>query len=149
MNMAQLITEDLINLQLNGCHKEEVLDEMIQMLDRAGVLIDASRFREAVIEREKQGHTGIGFGIAIPHGKSDAVKTPRVAFGMKKEGLVWDSSGEKVQLVFLIAVPEKQAGNEHLQILRLLAQKLIDEKFRNALQEVATKEKALQLLAAV
>lgn len=149
MNMAQLITEDLIHLELSGREKDEILDEMIHMLDRTGVLIDASRFRDAVIEREKQGHTAIGFGIAIPHGKSDAVKTPRVVFGMKKEGVVWDPSGERVQLVFLIAVPEKQAGNEHLQILRLLAQKLIDEQFRNALLEVATKEEALQLLAAV
>jgi PTS system fructose-specific IIC component/PTS system nitrogen regulatory IIA component len=87
--------------------------------------------------------------LPSPHGKSDAVKTPRVAFGMKKEGVKWDPSGDKVQLVFLIAVPEEQAGNEHLQILRLLAQKLIDEQFRNALLGVATKEEALQLLAAV
>jgi fructose-specific phosphotransferase system IIA component len=150
MNLVQLVHEQSINLHLNGTTKEEIIDEMVQMLQQTGALSDAEAFKKAIYTREDQGHTGIGFSVAIPHGKSDAVLTPQVAFGRKQNGIPWDENGgEKAKLIFMIAVPEKQANNEHLKILQMLAVKLIDDPFRDQLLNAKTKEEALRLLTEV
>lgn len=147
MNMADLIQPELIHLTLNGTTKTEVLQELVNLLDENGALSDKKTFYQKIMERENEGHTGIGFGVAIPHGKSDAVITPRVACGKKESGIVWDEQGEeKAEWFFMIAVPENQAGNEHLKILQLLASRLIDDSFRQQLSEAKTEEEVYQLL---
>ncbi len=147
MNMADLLQPDLINLTLNGTTKEAVLQELVALLDEAGTLSDKEKFNKEIIARENKGHTGIGFGIAIPHGKSDAVNIPRIACGKKDPEIVWDEqSGEKAQWIFMIAVPENQAGKEHLKILQLLASRLIDDSFRQQLSQAKTREEVYHLL---
>ncbi|KIP21020.1 EIIBCA-Man [Anoxybacillus ayderensis] len=146
MTVTQLMTKQLVKLQLDGATKDEIMEEMIGLIDEAGGLVDREQYKQALYDREREGSTGIGFGIAIPHGKSDAVKHPCLAFGMKHEGVDWDSlDGEKVKLIFMIAVPERYAGNEHLKILQLLARKLMDETFREQLLTVRKVEDVLQL----
>lgn len=146
MTLTQLLTEQLVKLHLEGTTKDEIMEEMIELIDQAGGLLDRKGYKQALYDREREGSTGIGFGIAIPHGKSDAVKHPCIAFGMKHEGVDWDSlDGEKVKLIFMIAVPEQYAGNEHLKILQLLARKLMDETFREQLLTVRKVEDVLQL----
>ncbi|MGG3937841.1 PTS sugar transporter subunit IIA [Anoxybacillus kestanbolensis] len=146
MTVTQLMTKQLVKLQLDGTTKDEIMEEMIGLIDGAGGLVDREQYKQALYDREREGSTGIGFGIAIPHGKSDAVKHPCLAFGMKHEGVDWDSlDGEKVKLIFMIAVPEQYAGNEHLKILQLLARKLMDETFREQLLTVRKVEDVLQL----
>ncbi|MBA4494654.1 PTS sugar transporter subunit IIA [Paenactinomyces guangxiensis] len=89
----------------------------------------------------------MGFGIAIPHGKSAGVSYPRVAFGRKLEGIDWNSmDDEKAKLIFMIAVPEEQAGNEHLKILQALSRKLIDDSFRAQLLDAKTKDEVISLM---
>jgi fructose-specific phosphotransferase system IIA component len=150
MKLTDLLTEDLVRLELKGSTKTEIMDEMAAMLNEAGALNDSEAFKAALADREQQGSTGIGFGIAIPHGKSDAVKTPRVAFGIKKAGVDWDSlDGEDAKLVFMIAVPLESAGNEHLKILQMLSRKLIDDEFRAALLGAASVEEVMKLAAAI
>lgn len=147
MKMADLIQPDLIRLTLNGTTKTEILGELVTLLDGTGTLSDKEKFYKEIIARENEGHTGIGFGIAIPHGKSNAVNTPRVACGKKAPEIVWDEqSGEKAQWIFMIAVPESQAGNEHLKILQLLASRLIDDSFRQQLSQAETREEVYHLL---
>nr|WP_044642309.1 fructose PTS transporter subunit IIA [Risungbinella massiliensis] len=149
MKLSSLLTEDLITLHLQSTDKDAAMNELAQLLDQAGVLSSVDGYLEALHQREKQGSTGIGFGIAIPHGKSDAVKEPRVAFG-RTSGIDWDSlDGEPAQLIFMIAVPAEQAGDEHLRILQALSRKLIDDEFREALLAADSKEKVIQLLHAV
>ncbi|CUA80819.1 PTS sugar transporter subunit IIA [Anoxybacillus suryakundensis] len=146
MTVTQLMTKQLVKLQLDGTTKDEIMEEMIGLIDGAGGLVDREQYKQALYDREREGSTGIGFGIAIPHGKSDAVKHPCLAFGMKHEGVDWDSlDGEKVKLIFMIAVPEQYAGNEHLKILQLLARKLMDETFREQILTVRKVEDVLQL----
>lgn len=150
MQLIQLINKELIQLQLGGDSKVEVTNELIDLLDQAGTLADRSAFAQAIEAREAQGNTGIGFGIAIPHGKSDAVRTPSVALGIKQSGIPWgNESEEPVKIVFMIAVPESHAGNEHLKILQMLAVKLIDDTFRAQLLAATSKEEVLALLADV
>lgn len=147
MKLTELMTKELINLQLKGTTKDEIMAEMVEMIAFAGALVNKETYREALYKREKEGSTGIGFGIAIPHGKSDAVKHPCVAFGVKRDGVDWDSlDGEKAMLIFMIAVPETHAGNEHLKILQLLSRKLMDDTFREQLLATTDTEDVVQLL---
>lgn len=149
MNLSNLLTEDLITLDLKSADKEAAMIELAQLINQAGVLSSLDGYLDALHKREEEGSTGIGFGIAIPHGKSDAVKEPRVAFG-RTNGIDWDSlDGEPAQLIFMIAVPAEQAGDEHLRILQALSRKLIDDEFRQALLTADSKEKVTQLLQAV
>lgn len=150
MGVAELLTEDLVVLDLQGSTRDEVIEELVDCLDTAGVLRNREDFLQAVLERERQYTTGIGSGVAIPHGKSASVIAPRVAFGRKLTGIDWNSmDGEKVKLVFLIAVPEEQAGTEHLKILQALARKLVDDSFRAQLVNARTREEVISVMQAV
>jgi fructose-specific phosphotransferase system IIA component len=147
VNLSQLMTQDLILLDLNADTKDSVIETLVAQLDQAGALTDVKAFKQAICAREEQGHTGIGFGVAIPHGKSDAVNSPRVAFARTTSEVVWDEqSGERARLIFMIAVPESHAGNEHLKILQMLAVKLIDDSFRENLLSAGSKEGVFTLL---
>jgi fructose-specific phosphotransferase system IIA component len=147
VNLSQLINHDLILLDVTADTKDSVIETLAAQLKQTGALHDIEAFKEAIFARENQGHTGIGFGVAIPHGKSDAVSTPRVAFARTVSDVTWDEqSGERAQLIFMIAVPESQAGNEHLKILQMLAVKLIDDSFRAKLLSATSKEGVYALL---
>ncbi|MGF7088332.1 fructose-specific phosphotransferase system IIA component [Kroppenstedtia sanguinis] len=150
MKLTDLISEDLVKMELTGTSKDEVMEEMADLIDQSGALNQLERFKKDLYLREKEGSTGIGFGIAIPHGKSDGVNTARVALGIKREGIEWNSmDGEKAKLIFMIAVPEKNAGQEHLKILQMLSRKLMDEAFRTELLNSQTKETTLELLGKI
>ena len=141
------MSEDLIIMELQGNSKDEVMDELVDKIDATGVIKKKKKFRKALDGREKESSTGIGYGIAIPHGKSKAVEAPRVAFGLKKEGVDWQSiDGTKANLIFMIAVPEKAAGDTHLKILQMLSRKLMDEDFREALIHAENKDEVITLL---
>lgn len=146
MKLTQLITRELINLNLEGSTKDEIMEEMVNMIDRAGALNDKEKYKESLYKREMEGSTGIGFGIAIPHGKSESVKKTSVAFGLKRSGVDWDSlDGEKAKLIFMIAVPTEHAGDEHLKILQILSRKLMDDEFREKLLAATNVEDVVQL----
>ncbi|SFS97896.1 PTS system, fructose-specific IIC component/PTS system, nitrogen regulatory IIA component [Marininema halotolerans] len=148
MKLSDLLTEDLMILELDGSNREEVMEELLNRLDDAQVLSDRETFKKDLYEREEHGSTGIGFGIAIPHGKSDGVKEPRVAFGRKRTGIDWNSiDGDPATLVFMIAVPKEQAGDDHLRILQALSRKLIDDEFREELLAADSKDKVTELIA--
>ncbi|GMA49653.1 hypothetical protein GCM10025857_10100 [Alicyclobacillus contaminans] len=150
MKLTDLVSRELVNLHLQGSTRDEILREMADVLAANGRLLDKDAYLDAVFAREQEGSTGIGFGIAIPHGKSAAVKTPSVAFGKKPEGVDWNSlDGEPAHLVFLLAVPETAEGNEHLKILQMLSRKLIDDEFRQGLLQAANVDEVMALLETV
>lgn len=137
-------------LELEGANREEVMEELLNRLDATQALSDRETFKKDLYDREKHGSTGIGSGIAIPHGKSDGVKEPRVAFGRKKSGVNWDSlDGEPANLIFMIAVPKEKAGDDHLRILQALSRMLIDDDFRTNLLAADSKEEVTELIIAV
>ncbi|MCM3719551.1 PTS fructose transporter subunit IIABC [Fictibacillus phosphorivorans] len=145
--LTDITNLDLIDLNVDGSTKEEVIEEMINKLGDSGVLSSPEAFKQAILNREKESTTGIGMNIAIPHGKSDSVKTPRVVFGLKRNGVYWNSlDGTPAKLIFMIAVPKHSEGNEHLKILQMLSRKLMDENYREKLLTVQTKEEAYELL---
>jgi len=148
--LTDIMELDLINLNLSGSTKLEVIDEMILMLDQTKALNSTEEFKKAILAREDQTSTGIGMDIAIPHGKSDAVVKPMLAFGLKKEGLDWQSLDDTpAKLIFMIAVPESNTEDTHLKILQMLSRKLMDDDFRNQLLSVTTKQEAYDLLSEI
>jgi PTS system fructose-specific IIA component len=139
MKIREIIGAGTINLALEVASKEECIDKMAGFLFEQGYLEDAKLFVQDVIKREEMSSTGIGFSVAIPHGKSAWVKKPGLAFAKLNGSVDWNSLDEQpVSMVFLIAVPEEQAGTEHLKILTTLARKLIHESFRDQLMNAHT-----------
>ncbi|KRG16577.1 PTS mannose transporter subunit IIABC [Virgibacillus soli] len=145
--LTDITSEYLIEPELAGVTRDDVIDELISKLDASAVLNSKEEFKEAILNREEQSSTGLGMNIAIPHGKSSAVKHPAVAFGIKRDGVDWNSlDGTDAKLIFMIAVPEKAAGDAHLKILQMLSRKLMDEDFREQLLQATSKAEAYKLL---
>ncbi|MEC1547460.1 fructose-specific PTS transporter subunit EIIC [Bacillus rugosus] len=145
--LTDIISPELIETNLTGNSRDDIIDEMIQKLSRGGMLLSESGFKQAILNREQQGTTAIGMNIAIPHGKSEAVREPSVAFGIKRSGVGWNSlDGSDAKLIFMIAVPKESGGNQHLKILQMLSRKLMDDSYRERLLSVQTKEEAYKLL---
>ncbi|MHA2854124.1 fructose-specific PTS transporter subunit EIIC [Paenibacillus lautus] len=145
--LTDIVTPDLINLNLVGTTQDAVIDEMIGVLERNGAIRADGDFKQAILAREQESSTGIGMNIAIPHGKSDAVLKPSVVFGIQQDGVDWKSlDGSEAKLIFMIAVPRNSKQNAHLKVLQMLSRKLMDDDFREALLAVTTKEEAYRLL---
>lgn len=145
--LTEIINLELIETDLTGETRDEIIDEMIGKLNHVGALHSEEEFKQAIMNREQEGTTGIGMNIAIPHGKSDAVKKPSVVFGIKQSGVDWKSlDGTEAKLIFMIAVPKESEGNEHLKILQMLSRKLMDDSYKERLLSVQTKEDAYKLL---
>ena len=147
MELNSLLKEQHIQLNLQASTREEVLQQMTDTLVQTGSVSDASAFVDEVLTREGTGSTGIGFSVAIPHGKSKGVAEPGLAYAHLDTPVDWNSmDGKPVSLVFLIAVPEEQAGNEHLKILVALSRKLIHAEFREQLAAAKTSQEIYDIL---
>ncbi len=147
MDLASLINEGLISLNLDTKTKEETIQKMSEKMQQSGSLSDINHYIQAVLERENKGSTGVGFHVAIPHGKSSSVERPTLAFSKLLNPIDWQSlDGNPVTLVFLIAVPEEDTSNEHLKILSTLSRKLIHEEFRNELHTAKTEQDIMNIL---
>lgn len=148
--LTDILTTDLIELNLESDTKESVMDELIAKFDASGKITSAAEFKEAILAREAESTTGIGMNIAIPHGKSAAVKEPSVVFGRKPAGVDWDSlDGTPAKLVFMIAVPKENQSDAHLKILQMLSRRLMDDQFREDLLNAETKAEVYDLLKTV
>ncbi len=131
LRLVDLIDDASVDLAFEASSKEEAIHRIVALVAASGAIVDEDVFTQAVLAREAEFTTGLGDGIAIPHGKSSAVARPAVAFGRSPHGVDWHSpDGTLATLVFLIAVPEAQAGDAHLRILAMLARKLVHEDFR-------------------
>lgn len=138
MKITDLLEEKAIKLNSLASSKEEVLNQIINLISQTGNIINKQEFKETVLKREKEGTTGIGEGIAIPHGKSRAVKKATLAAMVLPKGVQFEAlDGKKVNLMFLIAAPENQE-NTHLEVLSRLSALLMDEKFRENLRRAKT-----------
>ncbi|MGA4466384.1 fructose-specific PTS transporter subunit EIIC [Bacillus bombysepticus] len=145
--LTDITNLELIETDLKGETRDDIIDEMIQKLKHVGALHSVTEFKQAIMNREQESTTGIGVNIAIPHGKSDAVRKPSVVFGIKQSGVDWKTlDGTKAKLIFMIAVPKENEGNQHLKILQMLSRKLMDDCYRERLLSVQTKAEAYKLL---
>jgi fructose-specific phosphotransferase system IIA component len=121
MKISELLAEDVIKVGLASEEKEEAIEEMIDVLVRAGRAVDRDAAREAIMSREEKQSTGIGRGVAIPHGKSGTVKQLTSALGVSKHGIEFDSlDGEPVQIIFLLLAEANNPG-PHIEALAQVA----------------------------
>lgn len=147
IDMAKIADPNLITLSLKGRTKEEVIDELSDLLTKNGDVIDKKGFMDDVFKREKEGETGIGQGVAIPHGKSKAVRNTTIAIGLSNYPISWETLDNKpVTAVILFAVRDQDANTLHLKLLQQVAILLSDNAFIEKLHNAKTKEKVIELL---
>ncbi|WP_329050919.1 fructose-specific PTS transporter subunit EIIC [Streptomyces violaceus] len=148
--LSGYLTQQTVKVELGADGKESAIREMSELLARTGRVADVEELVACALRREAQGTTGLGEEIAIPHAKTDAVTEPVVGFARSGQGVEWGSlDGTKARLVFMIAVPEAAAGDEHLRILTLLSRKLMDAGFRERLLAASDESALLGVLREV
>lgn len=136
--IGSVMNEELVCLDLEAKDGNAAIEELADLLAKAGKLRSKEAFIQDVAAREQMTSTSMGFGIAIPHARSGAVVEAALAFG-RSNGFHWDSADhDLVTLVFLLAVPDTNPNAQHLQILASLARMLLDESFRQSLQRAQT-----------
>ena len=146
MRIRDLLKEESIWLASYAENKKEALDQALALMQRSGRIADAQAYRKAVYAREAEGTTGVGEGIAIPHGKCSAVKEPGLAAMVIPNGVDFDAmDGEKVTLLFLIAAPNTE-DNVHLDVLSKLSVMLMDETLTGRLRSAKTEREFLEIL---
>ncbi|MBL1229803.1 PTS sugar transporter subunit IIA [Enterococcus sp. BWB1-3] len=145
--MAEVINTELVDLSVEGLSRNEIIRHLANKIDLDDRINNFEGYFDSVIEREELTSTGIGFGIAIPHGKCSHVKATTVAFGRLKNEVDWNSlDGKNVTIVFLLAVPEECKGDQHLRMIAGLSRKLIHDEFRNKLETAEDKQEIVELI---
>lgn len=146
MRITDLLDKQSISLNGAPKDKKEALDQVVDLMAKSGKINDVEAYRQIVYAREEESTTGIGEGIAIPHGKCDAVTKPGLAAMVVKDGVDFDSlDGEPVHLIFLIAAPNTE-DNIHLDVLSKLSVLLMDEQFTADLLNAKSVDEFLEIV---
>jgi fructose-specific phosphotransferase system IIA component len=150
MNITTLTNSSLINLQTTYADRDTAIKALAEQLDQQGKLHNKEEYLAAVFEREEHGATALGEGLAVPHGKSDAVKEASFAMATLKNTLQWqgmdEDEMEEVNLIFLLAIPNAEAGTTHMKILTDLTSALVDDDTREAMLKATSAEEVIALL---
>ena len=146
MKLSNLIKRELACLNLESTEKTETIVEMVEVLVQKQVIRNKKVFLKEIFEREKFGSSGIGYGVAIPHARTEVVEEIVIAFGRSQKGINFESLDRKpAHLIFLIASPTKD--NElYLKTLARLSRFLRERKFRQGLLKAETAEEVLSIL---
>lgn len=144
--LEKMLVKECINLDLKGKTKNEIIDELVDILYSNKRISDREIFKNEILKREAQSSTGLEEGIAIPHGKSNVVIKPTVVFGLSKNGVDYEAlDGEVSKLFFMIAAPA-DATDSHIETLSQLTTILLDDDIRERLLKVKDKEEVLNIL---
>lgn len=145
MTTKEMFSKGCMILNLKSTSKYEVLKELVNILFENGKIKDKDAFLDVVLKREEQCSTGIGMGIAIPHGKSDLVEETTIVFGRSKNGISYDSIDDKPAFFFfLIAVPN-EASDLHLKALSDISRRLMHGEVREKLRNVQNFEEFIMI----
>ncbi|MDR7239457.1 PTS fructose transporter subunit IIABC [Neobacillus drentensis] len=146
MKITELLSINTILLNIEGNQKEETIDQLVEVLFKAGKISDRSEFKAAILKREEQSTTGIGDGIAIPHAKTKVVNEAAIVFGKSAAGVNYESlDGKPAHLFFMIAAPEG-ANNTHLEALARLSGLLMKAEVRYELLKATTPEEIIDTI---
>lgn len=146
MKITDLLKKDSIDLEVEASQKEEIIRKAVELMNKNGNITDKEEYLKLVMKREEEGSTGIGEGIAIPHGKGDCISHPSLAAMVIPKGAEFHSlDGKPINLLFLIAAPDTK-DNIHLDVLSRLSTLLMDEEFRKDLLAAKSKEEFLQII---
>jgi PTS system nitrogen regulatory IIA component len=146
MKLSEILEEDNIILDLKAKDKNGVLEELAEVVTNHEPSLDTGSLIRVLLERERLGSTGIGDGVAIPHGKFRGVTHPIISFGRSLKGLDFESmDGQPAFLFFLLVAPENSAS-VHLKALAKIAKILKNGSFRKVLMEASTKKELYQTI---
>ena len=145
MRIIDLLKKDAISLNVSAASRDEAIEKLVALHEAAGNLADVAAYKEAILARESQGSTAIGEGIAVPHAKSEAVKTPGLSAITVPGGVDYAApDGKPSDILFMIAAPLD--GDLHLEILSRLMVMLMDPDFCGKLRAAATPEEYLEII---
>lgn len=148
MNVAEVLKKEHVMLGLDAKDKEEALSKMVDVLYNSGALTDKKAFMEDVMGRENVSATGIGNGIAIPHGKSANVTETSVAVAKLNNSVEWESvDDEPVKFIVLLAVNENDKGSTHVKLLSQMARKLASEETCKRLMNAAEIDEVISIFS--
>ena len=146
MQLVDVLKENMIFLNFEASNKEEAIEKFINSLEKTGTIKEPNALKDALLEREKLGTTGVGQGIAMPHARSSAIKDLTVAFFRSEKGIDFKSmDSEPVHLVFLLLAPVT-AGGPYLKLLAKISRLLRGDDFRTALMEAKDVSQVLQII---
>lgn len=146
MKLVDLLSPDVVSLDLKAHGKRDALEEMCRLLSSGKKLGDADALLKTLVDREALGSTGIGQGVAIPHGKSASVGGQSAALAISKRGVEFEAlDGEPVHILFLLVAPPDAAGL-HLKALAKVSRLLKDKFFRQALRDAVSVEEILKII---
>lgn len=148
MTIMGFLDERAVSTNITSQSKEDVIRELVGLLVQSGSIKekDVQKLVQILLKRESLGSTGIGQGVAIPHGKSDSVEKLVAAFGVSRTGVAFDSlDGEPVYLFFLLVAPEDSAG-PHLKALARISRLLKDKHFRDSLRAAKDERTLLKVI---
>lgn len=147
MILTQILQPKCIKAPLVSTNKEDAIEELINVLADNGYLSDRGSAFEAVLAREQTRSTGIGSGIAIPHGKSPAAKELVMSIGIAKEPIEFESIDNKpVGIIILLVSPPDQTG-PHIQALARISRLMLDATFKSQLEKAASPEEVYDLIS--
>lgn len=149
LDINKIITEDLIDLNLQATSKLGVIEELTHLLFKHHYIDNEESFIKDVLYRENEGVTGLEKGIAIPHGKSESVIKTSLAIGRTKQPVEeWESmDGNPIKVIFLFAVKTTDATTVHIKLLQKVATLLADDEILQSFQTVKTKQEVIDLLS--
>jgi fructose-specific phosphotransferase system IIA component len=147
MILTQILQPSCIKVPLQGKDKKSVITELVDLLNDNRLLLDRDVALEAVLMREQTKSTGIGSGIAVPHGKCKAVKELVMAIGIAGEPIDFKSiDGKPVSIVILLVSPVEQTG-PHIQALARISRLMLDEPFKKTLEKATSAKDVYELLS--
>ncbi len=145
MTLLDLLNKDVIKIPLEGSSRDEVIEEMIDLLDKGGVLLDRGKALGEVLAREALGSTGLEKGIAIPHAKTEGVKSIVLAIGIKPGGVDFQAlDGNPSTMFFMILAPPTQTA-QHVEVLSEIAKATKSAAFCRVLEGSRTVDEVLEL----
>lgn len=146
MILTQILQPTCVKVPLESKDKQSVISELVDLLNDNGLLLDRDVVLESVLMREQTRSTGIGSGIAIPHGKCKAVKELVMAIGVTGEAIDFESvDGKPVKIIILLVSPANQTG-PHIQALAQISRLMLDEHFKQGLEEATSANEVYELM---
>lgn len=146
VSIVEVLSREQINLNMQVPTKERAICELTRLLVNNKSVSNRNEFYKDVLARENEGITGLGQGIAIPHGKSKAVVKTSIAVGISKQPIPWESlDGKPVHVIILFAVRDDDASTLHIRLLQKVATLLADDDFVTKLHMVTTKKELIKL----
>ena len=147
MVLTQILHLDCVKVPLQGKDKQSVIVELVDLLNKRGLLSNRDIVLKAVLAREKTRSTGIGSGVAVPHGKCNGVRELVMAFGLANEPIEFESiDGKPVKIIILLVSPANETG-PHIQALARISRLMLDEQFKQRLEEMTSAEELYELIS--